>query len=288
MGLQDLLTKEYMKSLDAFAFKLGQNIKTINLGQGSRKSKSKGNSLEFSDFRDYTPGDDIRRIDWNSYGRLDKLFIKLFNEEKQSAFNIFIDKSKSMDFGETNKFLYAKLLAASIAYIAMKNSDKANIFICDKNITARKLNMSTKNMFADLVKFLDEINPSEKTKLNGCIKEVLNLNLGAGISFVISDFFSEDGFEEIIKVLQSKRQKVYLIHVLDSHEYDPKLSEALKLIDSETGENVEIFISNDILNAYVKTFKNFQNNIIEACEKRGAHYFFAPAGENIIKLLYNI
>ena len=91
---------------------------------GGRKSKAKGNSVEFSDFREYMLGDDIRRIDWNAYGRFDKLFIKLFMEEKEGLFHVIVDASKSMDYGLKNKAVAAKRIAGALSYIVLENGDR--------------------------------------------------------------------------------------------------------------------------------------------------------------------
>ena len=95
--------------------------------QGGRKSHAKGVSVEFSDFREYTPGDDFRRIDWNAYGRFDKLFIKLFMEEREAIFNIFLDCSKSMDYGQANKSHMALKVAASLSYVVLNNFDRVYV-----------------------------------------------------------------------------------------------------------------------------------------------------------------
>ena len=279
--VQKRLTKEYLARLEL----LSLNIKNrANAGYaGARKSNAKGNALEFADFRDYAHGDDIRRIDWNSFGRFDKLFIKLFTEEKQARVNIFLDVSRSMDFGE--KFVFAKLAAASIAYIAIKNADNVHVFCCTDRLTVQKANVTSKSLFTDLVRFLDEVEAEGQTSLANVLREGGGLWLGQGISFIISDFFFPDGVEEIVKLLQSKRQQVGLIHVLDESEINPTTENALRLIDIENSQSLDIFIDTQTRKMYQATLQNFQNELRRFCEKRGVHYAFATSGTNILKLL---
>ena len=123
--LKAIFTKEYIAKLERLSIGLTERLGAVGYS-GGRKSSAKGSSLEFSDFREYIPGDDLRRVDWNGYGRFDKLYLKLFLEEKQAAVNLFLDTSKSMDFG--GKAVMAKALAASLAYIAAGGGDRTQIF----------------------------------------------------------------------------------------------------------------------------------------------------------------
>ena len=231
--LAEALTKDFIGKLESFSIHMDSLL--MNGYSGARKSKAKGMSLEFSDFRPYVLGDDIRRIDWNSYGRFDKLFIKLFMEEKQGAVNIFLDSSASMKAGEPEKLFYSKQLAASISYIALRNMDVVNLFGFSDTITQEKKNIQTKNLFPDLVEFLDELPVNKESRLVNSIDKMKHTPMAKGISFIISDFFSEDGYEEAIKLLQYKRQQIVLIHVLSPEEINPTIRN-FRLVDSESGK----------------------------------------------------
>ena len=210
--LVEVFNKDYIGKLESFSIYMDTLL--MNGYSGARKSKAKGMSLEFSDFRPYVLGDDIRRIDWNSYGRFDKLFIKLFMEEKQGSINIFIDSSASMQAGEPEKLFYAKQLAASIAYIALRNMDLVNLFAFSDEITNEKKNIQTKNLFPDLLDFLDNLPVNKESRLVNALNKIKNIPMTKGISFIISDFFSEDGYEEAVKLLQYKKQQIVLVQIL--------------------------------------------------------------------------
>ena len=107
--------------------RMSNKMKLTSGMSGGRKSSAKGNSVEFSDFREYMLGDDIRKIDWNAYGRMNRLFIKLFQEEKEGRFRIFLDGSKSMDYGERKKSVLARRIVAMLSFIVLNNLDRVYV-----------------------------------------------------------------------------------------------------------------------------------------------------------------
>lgn len=283
MKLTQVFTADYMAKLDALSISINSKIQSGY--SGIRKSNAKGNSIEFSDFRSYIAGDDIKRIDWNSYARLDKLFIKLYMEEKQANVNIFIDTSKSMDFGHVSKAFFSKVLAASISYISLKNMDNVNIFACSNKIESVKNNISSKNRFSEIISFLDNLPFDGKTKLNNAIEDAKKNNLKRGLSIILSDFFSEGGYENAIKILQYMKQDIILVHVLSKEEIQPELTDAVRLIDIETGETKDLIINKKVLDNYNTVLKNFKTKLNNFCTKRGIMYYFASTDMYIIEIL---
>ncbi len=279
--VSEALTHEFLSKLEILNLSLNSPVNTGY--SGIRTAKSKGNSQEFSDYRNYAPGDDIRRIDWNSYGRLNRLFLKLYSEEKQATFNIFLDKSKSIGFGE--KFLHARLIAASLAFIALKNSDRVNIFAFDNKIDRLKTGLSSKGLFPQTVKFLDSLESAEQSQFTPSM--IADKNLGNGISFIISDFFMED-YKDSLKLLQNKRQSVFLIHILSPEETEPSYSQKVRLLDSENRDFLDLDLNPSILESYKKELDNFRNNISEFCKKRNIAYIYAPTQNHVLKTVTEI
>lgn len=279
--LADALTHDFLAKLENIAIAVNNRV---NSGyNGIRAAKTKGSSLEFSDYRDYSVGDDIRRIDWNSYGRLERLFIKLYSEEKQATFNIFWDKSKSMSFGD--KGIHAKLIAVSLAYIALNNADRVNLFAFDENISFTKANISSKALFPKLVKFLDNIQPSNKTDFNQSL--ISNKKLGTGISFILSDFFMTN-YNDTIKFLQNKQQNVFLVHILSKEELLPDYSQKVRLIDSETQEFYDIDMNADAILLYQNELQTFCSEIKTFCSKRKIGYILSSTDTHVLKTISDI
>ncbi|MEY8321011.1 DUF58 domain-containing protein [Lachnospiraceae bacterium 46-61] len=284
-NLNDIFTKEYFTKLETFALHMRQKL-DIGGYSGARKAKAQGNSLEFSDYREYRIGDDLRRIDWNSYARFEKLYMKIFLEEKQASINLFVDSSNSMFEG--NKSLYSKGLAASIAYIALKNMDKVNLFGWSDGLQQKKLNTHTSNQFMDVVQFLNELEQKGKTSFTKTIKECGSLPLGRGISFVFSDFLTEDNWKESMKLLQYKKQEIMLVWVLGQQDVMPSQKGSLRLVDKETKEARDLELTADVLKNYQKALESYEANIREFCKKRGIVFVKAVDDMPLLKVLHNM
>lgn len=278
--LKDVLTNEFLARLDILDFAVKKRLSAA-MGAGARKSSAKGSSLEFSDFREYTPGDDLRRVDWNSYSRFGRLYTKLFNEERQATLNIILDGSASMRFYE-EKWDYASAFAAGMAYIALNNSDKVNIFIASGGEIEKCTDLSSKQSFPKAVTFISKEGEGGNTKLNQSVQALAGERLGEGISVIISDFFSEDGYDKAVKFLRSKKQSVNLIQILDVREVHCLERGNVKLIDSETKESRELELSPEILEKYEKAVAAFRNEMREYCLKNEAGFYSFDSSMPII------
>lgn len=272
----------FLKKLDSIAL----NVRMI-MGEGmggNRKSRSKGSSVEFSDFREYSAGDDFRRIDWNAYGRFDKLFVKLFMEEREAMVNVFIDGSRSMAFGEPKKSDTALKLAGVFAFLALNNLDR----VCINSVTDSGLRESStitgKAMFDRCISFLEGMEFTGRTDLDTQLKR--KDFRGWGISFVISDFFTPGGIETAVKYMLFKKQEVVLVQVLSPEELNPGLEGQIRLQDSETGQNVDVSVTPALLRQYNKELAAFTGGLRDFCSRLGAAYVLADSSEPIEKLVF--
>ena len=271
--LTDILTKEYMSKLDALSY---QMTARLNAGYGgARRAKGKGGSMEFSDFRAYADGDDLRRIDWKSYARSDKLFVKLFMEEKQASFNFFLDASASMAFGEGEKGLYAKALAASLGYIFLRSTDRVSLFTVSEALTLTRGGLTSKARFYELADALEKLPFGGETALSAALAQSREHRLGSGVSFVLSDFFSADGFEEGVLALARKGQRVALVCLLTPAEIEPAPDGPVRLIDAETGQTREVRVTADVLVQYAKALEAHKERLRVFCAKHGFAFVFA-------------
>ncbi|WMI81511.1 DUF58 domain-containing protein [Anaerotignum sp. MB30-C6] len=266
--LQDIFTKEYLMQLEKLSFSLRQRL-SVDGYSGARKSHAKGSSLEFSDFREYIMGDDLRRVDWNSFGRFGKLYVKLFMEEKQAEVNIFLDCSSSMDKEE--KFLQAKAFAASLAYISLCSGDRVNLFLWNDSITLEKRGNTQKSNFLGLLTLLDKAECQGGSDILRAT--LLSGRLGRGVAVVISDFFTEAPLEEALRVLQGKKQQVCMVQVLSAEEEKPKEGQAARLVDAETGETCDLELSPSVLSAYDQALKEHRGALGELCFRSGAAFY---------------
>lgn len=283
--MEILFDSDFIKKLEQF--QLWSKIATQDGGAGNRKSHAKGSSVEFSDYREYTMGDDFKRIDWNAYGRFKKLFIKLFMEERESPVQIFLDVSKSMDYGKPSKSIASRRLAAAIAYISLSNYDRVSVACINNKTDKFKSSLRGKNSFKEIINLLKNIEYGGITNIYEAVSKH-NFKFGKGVSLVISDFFSEGNIIEMIKYLQFKKQHVYICHILSPQEISPNIGESVRLIDSETGMHREITASRKLLRMYNNTYQNFISTLEKSCAKRGTHYMLMDTSlpiENLIRMV---
>lgn len=251
---------------------LHARLATDGASSGNRKSRSKGSSVEFSDYREYAPGDDFRRIDWNAYGRFEKLFVKLFMEEREAPVTIFLDVSKSMDWGEPNKSISSRRLAAALGYIAVSGFDRVSLVCVDDGVRQMCRDVRGKNFFYRLTDMLENMTYSGESNIQRAV-EGYGLKNGRGITIFISDFFSGGSFEEILKYCVYRKQEVYVCHMLSPQELEPDIGEAVRLVDCETNGTLDVTVTPALLNAYGKALELFRGRLEQACFRHGAYYY---------------
>ena len=257
---------DFLKKLERLVL---QGSKVVQGGTGgNRRSKAKGSDIEFSDFREYTPGDDYRSIDWNAYARFERLFIKLYMEEREANITIFIDASASMDQGTAPaKGLLAKQLAAIFAYMALANYDRVGI-ACLKNASWDQLPyFSGKPGFTRALEYIDELPFGGETNLNESITTFAPLQGRKGISILLSDFLDPKGYLEAFQYLSYQQQDVIAIQILSPEELDPQWTGSLRLIDSETNRTVEVEMNPHTLSLYQRTLHAYMADFKNTCSK---------------------
>lgn len=264
--------------------------RSMSQGEGLRRSSAKGRSAEFSGYREYIPGDDMRYVDWNAFARLDKLYIKEFMEEKEGRVSIYLDTSRSMEFGEKLKSTLMSELTESLSYIASSGRD--SVYITDlANPTYTFKVPSGKQGVGNLRKWLDSIHPGEVVKSIN-LKESLKKAVRGrgGIAFVISDFMDEGFLEaetDILKLFGYHGMEVTLLHVLSQEELEIDDDGAFQLIDSEEeSKEVRLTLDRYSIRDYKKALDNYIRSIEEKARAAGGRYVLCSTGENVHKLLF--
>jgi uncharacterized protein (DUF58 family) len=255
--------------------------------KGERKSKRKGQSVEFADFRNYVHGDDLRFIDWNSYARLDKLFLKLFLEEEDLHFYALIDASDSMDFGEPTKLQYAKQLAAALAFIGLVRSDRVKIETVGQPARQSGPVWRGRRSLWRMLDHLERLEPGEPAPLAEGVKNFCLRNSGKGIVVLISDLMDKRGYQEALRYLMARQMDVYVIQVLSQEEIEPDVKGDLRLIDCEDDDMAEITVSAPLLKRYKQNLAAFVDGAREFCTRRGMSYILAKNQLPVDQLVSN-
>lgn len=253
--------------------------------KGERRSRRKGQSVEFADFRNYVPGDDLRFIDWNLYARLEKLFLKLFLEEEDLHFYALIDASTSMDFGEPTKLQYAKQLAAALGFIGLTRADRIKIETLGSTHRRPGPVLRGRNSLWRMTEYLDGIQPGENVPLADGVKNFCLRNHGKGILVLITDLMDKAGYEHAFRFLVAQEMDVYVIHTLCPEELNPELKGDLKLVDAEDDDIAEVTISRPLLDRYKRTLASFIDGAREFCTRRGMNYVMASTDTPVDKLV---
>lgn len=255
--------------------------------KGERRSKRKGQSVEFADFRNYAPGDDLRFIDWNLYARLEKLFLKLFLEEEDLHFYALIDASPSMEFGEPSKLQYAKQLAASLGFIGLCRSDRVKIETLGTTSKNPGPILRGRASLWRMMEYLEGIKPEEKVPLHVGVKNFCIRNTGKGILILLTDLMDKEGYEQALRLLVAQQMDVYVLHVLSPEEITPDVKGDLRLVDCEDDDIAEITVSRPLLDRYQRTLAAFIDGAQTFCNRRGMSYLMTRSDTPVEKLVSN-
>lgn len=243
--------------------------------KGERRSKKKGQSVEFADYRQYVMGDDLRFIDWNLYARLDKLFLRLFMEEEDLSVSIVVDASKSMDFGDPNKLWYARRVAAALGYIGLTHYNRVSLYAVTSGIAAQLPNLRGRRPVPRMLAFLSDIQPAGAGDFTSACRRLALAQSGKGIVILISDFLDKGDLAEALGYLNPDRFDTYAIQLLAPQEIDPVKGQIigdLQLKDIEDGDLTEISVTPALLKQYKATLQAYCKHVRSVCLKRDAAY----------------
>lgn len=247
--------------------------------KGERRSKKRGESVEFADHRPYSTGDDLRHIDWNVFARLDQLFMKLFLEEEDLSLHIVIDASASGDCGEPNKFYYMQQTAMALAYIGLVNLNRVAITALgtrdpaiapqgEEGIAGTIRDLRGRRRIQDVARFLCSISPDGSTDFGKAAKRIAMSRRGKGIMIVMSDFFMKEGYETGLRLLSGRGYDVFALQILAPQEVEPDVAGDLRLIDIEDLDHAEVTVSSPLLKKYKQNLAAYCEDMRTFCARR--------------------
>ena len=260
-----MLTDAFLSRLDTL--RLALRGRAQGGAGGSRRSRQAGSSAEFSDYREYIPGDDIRRIDWNAMARFDRLFLKLFMEEQESQVTVMLDASASMEA----KWETARKAAEAVGYLALTGGDRLVLYSLKNGRALRSQPFAGRAAYPRLSGFLDTLIPDGREgSLTEAVKRAEGLR--KGLCVLVTDGYTEDAMKEALNYLRYCRQETEVIQVLSGEELRPELDGAVRLTDSESGETLDLIADRGALEDYHDTLDAFLKEVRENCSSREAAY----------------
>jgi uncharacterized protein (DUF58 family) len=290
-----LLTSELLRRLEQFELLATRRAKSSS--RGERRSRARGQSVEFADYRSYVHGDDFRHLDWNLFGRLDRLFLKLYEEERELPVRIFLDASESMTFGEPRKFDFARQVAAAIGYVALCGFDRVTVVpfplppqngdTPPSEVAARAglRAVRGKKSALQFLRNLSQVTAGGAADLNAALRRGALEARQAGLAVVLSDFLDPAGYEAGLTALLGRGFQVNLVQVLSPEELTPSTYGDLKLVDAETGAMQEVTFGRYRLKAYQHSVQNYIQRLREFAQARGMNFFLAMSNTSLEDLL---
>jgi uncharacterized protein (DUF58 family) len=265
-----MLDETFLAKLETLA--LVQRQRAHGQLKGMHRSRRVGAGMVFADYRPYAEGDDIRNIDWGIYLRMDRLMLRLFEEEADIPVYVLLDASQSMDHGRPGKLECAKQLAAALSYVALLNHDRVNVAAVSDTVREALPTRRGKNQAPQVFRFLSSVKPGGRTSLHGALRRYFAAPRTRGMVILISDFLDRDGLDEAFAILRRFRHDVVLLHVISPQEREPQLPDEVVLVDAEEGTANEIEVTPALLAAYRETFERHLREVEAYARKYGWGY----------------
>jgi uncharacterized protein (DUF58 family) len=240
--------------------------------KGEHPTSRKGFSLEFSDYRTYQQGDDLRYVDWNIYRRLDRLLLKVFTAEEEMNVYLLVDTSASMAEGSPAKIDYAKKIAAALGYIGLKNLDRVGGASFASSLHAPLTLGRGRKQTLSLFNFLGKLSCGGETNLRAAIHSFARLFPHPGLVVVLSDLFDPVGWRSAVEELARKKYQLLVIHIVDEREINPACSGDVALNDIESGRERRFFLDAELIRRFKEELTKYFNEIETVCAGRRIDY----------------
>ena len=276
-----LITNELLARLDTLKIPSRRRISSKH--RGEKNSQRKGSSLEFSDYREYLPGDDIRNIDWNTYARTERLYLKLFFEEESRRVFFIVDGSESMNFGTPTKFEYALSLASCLAYISLRRYDWPQILVL-RDRSFHRFPFRSQAQYFSVLQRLQKERTEGQTHLSISLRKMAYSGFGRSTFFILSDFYSYDGLQGL-KLLATAGNEICCLQVLTPEETNPAMRGDVRLVDSETSDRADVSVSPLSLRRYLERMRALQELVRSTAHQSMANYYSISISKPLESLL---
>ncbi len=278
-----LLDSRFLKKLEGLELVIRGRY--YGLLSGRRVTPRAGMSLEFAEYKEYHPGDDLRYVDWNLYGRLGKLFIKVFTREEDVPIYLFLDVSRSMEIG--GKLQMAAQLAGALAYLALKDLNRVGIFPFASDLVQGVPPRGGHRQVFEVFRFLKGVQPSGETSINASLRRFVRVRRESGLAVLISDMLSDDGFEEGLAQLLYHRYEPVVIHLLAPEDWEPSWQGELRLEDVEKRRELPLYVDREALARYSQALREYQERLETFCRAHDIRYVLLSSGEPLEEMVFH-
>ena len=283
MGLFD---EEFLKKIE-YLYVVSKKVFTGKL-RAERKTRKVASGMEFADHRNYAPGDDFRSLDWRVYGRTEKLLIRLFEEKEDLSIYFLVDVSGSMKFRDEVKLNYARKMAAALGYIGLCNQDRVSFCAFNDKVVDRLPVMSGRGQIFKVFQFLEKLKSDGTTSFEDAFKGFAAQTKRRGVAVILSDFENPTGFEKALNFLHYQQFETYVVHIVDDEMMQTKVYGDVSIVDSETGESVDITLTPGLMAQYKKLHEALCLKMEAYCVTRHMLYFRTPVSEPFDEIVLKV
>jgi uncharacterized protein (DUF58 family) len=264
-----LLSVSEMAALEAMT--LRSRSRSASRQPGRRAGIGTGSSVEFADYRPYHPGDDLRYVDWNLYGRLGRLFLRVYQADAELTLYILLDSSRSMAFGQSAKFRFASRLAAALAVAGVSASDRVRVVTFSDGVDRLFPATRDRAHLSGVFRLIEQIEPAGRSRLNRSIREFGEAVTGSGLVVVLSDCFDSEGLADGLRYLSRRRFETHLIQILADEEVDPG-SAFDRVVDAEDPTREPVDVSPAQRDRYISRMREFTRTLERDAHASGASF----------------
>jgi uncharacterized protein (DUF58 family) len=257
-------------------------------GRGERRTRHVGSGIEFADHRDYVPGDDLRHLDWNLYGRLERPLVRLFDEDEDLPVYVLVDASASMGLGRPAKLALARATAAALAYVALTNLDRVAVYAATAGLDAGLGLVRGKAQIHPLLELLSGLAPVGRTDLGAAVSGLVQRHRRRGVVVVISDFFDPVGFEQGLDRLRYGRFEPVVVQITAPDEAAPALRGEITVVDVETGEERPVTITPAVAASYRQRYEARLRGLARFCRERAIPCFQVGSDHSLEDLVLRV
>ncbi len=268
-----VLSEDFLRQLEHLALVTRRPV--AGHLRGHHRSRRTGVGMVFTDYRPYSQGDDTRNLDWGTYMRLDRLILRLFEEEADLPIYIFVDVSKSMGLGEPGKLDFARRFAAALAYVGLINHDRVSLVAFADGVLSEMPARRGKNQMWRTLHFLERLEPQGGTSLQNAFRKFFGARRTRGLVIVASDFLDTAGFEPAFQVIRRFGHDVFAAHIVSPEDREPPFGDDVVLVDSEDGSSLKAHLTPELLDSYRKGFARYCTEIEAFCRSHGWGYLRA-------------
>jgi uncharacterized protein (DUF58 family) len=275
-----LFDASFARELEALRRRM--EIRARSGGGGDHLAKKRGGTAEFLEHRPYSPGDDLRRIDWLAFARTGEPVFKLFRSEEDVVVRLLLDSSASLDMGEPNKLETAKRLAAAIGYMALASSERTQVLAASEGLSHVSEPTRGRATLPRLLRELDRVKASGGTDLARSIEQTVGRSPRPGMLVIISDFMDSGPFDAAISRASAAGHDVALVQVLAREEIEPRYDGDYALEDAESGAVVEVTMDATAIDAYLARLNKLLLGLRAIAKRNRATYVRVPSDEPIL------